>query len=215
MRLAFDLVARVLFDAGLLTGQLLATDIPLLVWDAAIAGGWWRLASETPQDMFHEGLGHYWVWRDESRDWNQLYTVGASEWRAALLDVSAEETVPSDRSKGADHQLGAEVIPGSPQADWTGGPERNSETDAGRDQPKTAPVQPRQRLSSCIESPVAARRMEEHWERNGIGATEFATKVGTTDSTLRKFRRTGRLRRSIFDAIAREMGTTRESLLKP
>src|SRR5207253_2451885 len=89
MRIAFDGVAHVLFDAGLLSQELLANEIPQLVWDSAIAGGWWCLASETYQDMFPEKLGHYWVWRDDSRDWSLLFTVEAAEWRAKLLEASA------------------------------------------------------------------------------------------------------------------------------
>lgn len=56
MRQAFDRIAGVLFDAGILTEDLLRKDIPQLVWDSAIAGGWWRLASETRQDIFPEQL---------------------------------------------------------------------------------------------------------------------------------------------------------------
>jgi len=51
MRLAFNEIARVLFEAGILTRPLLQNEIPLLVWDSAIAGGWWRFASETCQDV--------------------------------------------------------------------------------------------------------------------------------------------------------------------
>src|SRR5450759_505785 len=182
MRLAFDGVAQVLFAAGLLTEQLLANDIPRVVWDAAIAGGWWRLASETRQDMFPDQLGHYWVWRDDSRDWNLLFTAEASEWQAALLDVGAEETVHSDRSKGPDNQSGAEGIAGSPPADGTGGPERSSESDAGQDRQHTAQAQTRRRLPSFGTSASAARGVEDHVVRVDIGLTEFAKKLGTTDS---------------------------------
>jgi hypothetical protein len=49
MVLAFHGVAQSVFDAGLLTEELLEKDITRLVWDSAIAGGWWRLASETPK----------------------------------------------------------------------------------------------------------------------------------------------------------------------
>jgi hypothetical protein len=65
MRLAFDGIAKVLLEAEILTEQLLESDIPLLVWDSAIAGGWWHLASEERKDIFPERLGHYWVWRDD------------------------------------------------------------------------------------------------------------------------------------------------------
>src|SRR5258708_7572817 len=63
MEHAFNGIANVLLDAGKLTEQLLESDIPALVWDSAIAGGWWRLASETPKRIFPEQIGHYSVWR--------------------------------------------------------------------------------------------------------------------------------------------------------
>lgn len=86
MRYAFVGIAQLLFDAGILTEQLLQKDIPLLVWDSAIAAGWWRFASETRQDIFPEELGHYWVWRDDGEDWPGLFRAEAAEWRSKLLD---------------------------------------------------------------------------------------------------------------------------------
>ncbi len=86
MRQAFIGIAQVLFDSETLTEEVLRRDIPLLVWDSAVAAGWWRLASESPQDIFPEQLGHYWVWRDESRDWNGLFRAETAEWRARLLE---------------------------------------------------------------------------------------------------------------------------------
>ncbi len=47
MKLAFDGIAKVLFEAGILTEHLLHNEIPALVWDSAIAGGWYRFASDT------------------------------------------------------------------------------------------------------------------------------------------------------------------------
>jgi hypothetical protein len=90
MRLAFDGVANVLFAAGILTEQLLRDQIPLFVWDSAIAAGWWRLASETPQDVFREQLGHYWVWREEGKDWQGLFRSETGKWRAQLLERASE-----------------------------------------------------------------------------------------------------------------------------
>lgn len=71
------------------------------------------------------------------------------------------------------------------------------------------------RLPATIESPMAARRMEAYMESKGIHQSEFGVQLGTTERTLRKFRQTGKVRRDIFDAIAKAMGTTREALLKP
>jgi hypothetical protein len=72
---------------------------------------------------------------------------------------------------------------------------------------------PNKRLSATIYSPIAARKMEAFLEENGIGQTEFAIKIGTTDRTLRKFRTTGKIKRSIFDEIAKGMGISRDTLL--
>jgi hypothetical protein len=69
------------------------------------------------------------------------------------------------------------------------------------------------RLQSTVTSELAARRMEAYMDSKGIGQTELARIVGTTDRTLRTFRKKGKVRRDIFDAIAKAMGTTRERLL--
>jgi len=57
--------------------------------------------------------------------------------------------------------------------------------------------------------------MEAYIKAKQLGQNEFAIEVPTTDRTLRAFRQTGKVRRDIFDAIAKAMGTTREELLKP
>lgn len=75
------------------------------------------------------------------------------------------------------------------------------------------PERPR-RMSASIHSPSAARKVEAFIEAKGIGLTNFATSAGLTDRTLRSFRKTGRIRRSLLDGIAQAMGTTREELLR-
>ena len=49
-----------------------------------IAAGWWRCASETPQDIFPERVGHYWVWRDERTDEPRLFHDETEVWRVRL-----------------------------------------------------------------------------------------------------------------------------------
>jgi hypothetical protein len=88
MKLAFDGVAKVLFEAGILTEQLLQGEIPSLVWDSAIAGGWYRFASVTPETIFPERLGHYYVWRDETNDWNGLFRAETAVWLATMLEAA-------------------------------------------------------------------------------------------------------------------------------
>jgi hypothetical protein len=118
-----------------------------------------------------------------------------AEWQARLLDAAAEAVGPNPpRSKGNGSQ--------------------GSEADAGPADRKLAEVKLK-RLSPTITSLVAARRLVQFLESSPIGKTEFASLVGVTDRTLRQFRRTGKLRRSTLDAIARQLGTTVELLLKP
>lgn len=78
--------------------------------------------------------------------------------------------------------------------------------------PQQKPKQ-NERLKSTVTSPSAARQMEAYLESKAIGLTDFASRVGTTDRTLRAFRRNGKVRRDIFEAIAKQMGITKEALL--
>lgn len=71
------------------------------------------------------------------------------------------------------------------------------------------------RLKSTVNSAIAAKRMEAYWEAKAISQTDFASQIGTTDRTLRAFRKTGRIRRNIFDSIAKGMGLTKQELMKP
>jgi hypothetical protein len=86
MQQAFSGVAKVLADAGILSESLLRNEIPELIWDSAIAGGWYRLASEKPDQIFPEQLGHYWVWRDDELDWKNLFYSEITESIAWLLE---------------------------------------------------------------------------------------------------------------------------------
>jgi hypothetical protein len=111
MRQAFNGVAKVLAEAGILTEAFLKNEIPMLVWDSAIAGGWYRPGAETPQDIFPEQLGHYWVWRDGERDWKNLFYSEHREWLAWLFDTPAKnESDPNEpvlrrRTESAQDQM--------------------------------------------------------------------------------------------------------------
>ena len=56
--------------------------------------------------------------------------------------------------------------------------------------------------------------MEAYIESSDLDFKKFAKRAGTTDRTLRKFRKTGLVKRSVFDDIAKAMGLTRNELLK-
>ena len=135
MRLAFDGIAGVLFAAGILTEDVLRKDIPQLVWDSAIAGGWWRRASETRQDIFPEQLGHYWVWFDDSRDRKGLFRAEVGEWEARLLEAPSREisavraSVPTHQAEPQAFSARAEGLPEEgklPAAEVSFGPEAAS-----------------------------------------------------------------------------------------
>jgi energy-converting hydrogenase A subunit M len=55
--------------------------------------------------------------------------------------------------------------------------------------------------------------MEAYIQAKGLGLTEFATQAQTTDRSLRRFRQTGKIRRDIFENIAKAMKITKEELI--
>jgi hypothetical protein len=71
----------------------------------------------------------------------------------------------------------------------------------------------RQRMSATIHAPSAAQKMKAYMNTKGLNQTEFAIQAGTTDKTIRKFRQTGKVKRSILDGIASAMGVSRQELL--
>jgi len=114
MRMAFVGIAEVLLDAGLLTEPLLQSEIGQLVWDAAIAGGWWRFASEARQDIFSEQLGRYWVWRDDRRDWQTLFRAETAECRAKLLEVGSRQSKTANSSGQPEQPIESTPAPQQP-----------------------------------------------------------------------------------------------------
>jgi lambda repressor-like predicted transcriptional regulator len=75
------------------------------------------------------------------------------------------------------------------------------------------PAEPKRRFPSQVKSESAARKVEDYMNKRGLNQTEFSSKAGMTDRTLRNFLRTGVARRSTLDGIASAMGVTKESLL--
>jgi hypothetical protein len=104
MRQAFTGVAKVLSEAGILTEELLRDELPQFIWDSAIAGGWYRYASEQPETIFPEKIGHYWAWRDENKDWKNVFYSEIGEWRAWLVEnpkaSAPDPTTPGQRTSG-------------------------------------------------------------------------------------------------------------------
>lgn len=158
-----------------------------------------------------------WVLDDHQDGWIQDVVSASAEYcnvratRAFESETAAALAVagaPADESSGQDARPAA-------NATDTGGTDRRAAVASDGDKPAgaTNSLRPK-RLRSTVFSLAAARRMEAYMESNGIGQTEFAREVDTTDRTLRSLRRTGRVRRDIFNNIARAMKTTPEELLK-
>jgi hypothetical protein len=111
MKTAFNGIAEVLFDAGILTAKLLENEIRELVWDSAIAGGWWRPASDERTDGFPERVGHYWVWADHVKDCAaRLFGAETFEWRSRLLETPAR--TQSHRAALPSHKTPAQLLTG-------------------------------------------------------------------------------------------------------
>jgi hypothetical protein len=70
------------------------------------------------------------------------------------------------------------------------------------------------RLSAHITNSTAARKMQEFMDSHCLNQTEFAIQANTSDKTIRKFLRTGQIKRSIVPGIASAMGITKEELLR-
>jgi hypothetical protein len=80
-------------------------------------------------------------------------------------------------------------------------------------QPQPIKAEKPRRMPTSVHSPSAAAKMTKFMDSKGLGQTEFAIQANTTDKTIRKFRQTGTIKRSILADIAKAMGTTKEDLL--
>jgi hypothetical protein len=72
-----------------------------------------------------------------------------------------------------------------------------------------------QRMPGVIYAPQAAKRMEDFIKNAGMKQADFAGHAQTTERTLLRFRRSGKVRSAILDGIANAMRISREDLLSP
>ncbi len=134
------------------------------------------------------------------------YHLSSEQMIRAISDGLQEHTLQTHVKRGLAQQLNEsqQRLKSSANLSSASAPSRPN---------KPLEEQKSKRMPSTITSLIAARKVEAYIQQKGMGLTEFATRAGTTDRTLRTFRKTGKIRRSLFDGIVKAMGTTRESLL--
>ncbi len=140
-----------------------------------------------------------------------------ARWKQHLRDLAAlaeGAEAPTPLATDVDGKKPRAANANDPQAKAED--ETDSDANAGPEEHGSPRLTPPKRLTSMISSPTAARRLEAYLESKPLmDLTDFAIQSHTSDRTLRSFRKTGRVRRDIFEDIARAMGTTPEELLKP
>jgi len=70
------------------------------------------------------------------------------------------------------------------------------------------------KISRSITSPSAARKLEQFISTSGLTLTQFAGKAEADQRTIRRFRRTGTVDKTVLARIAGVMNTSVEKLLK-
>jgi hypothetical protein len=75
------------------------------------------------------------------------------------------------------------------------------------------PAEPKRRIPRSIHSEPAARRMEAHIQAKGMTQTAFAAAVKVDERTLRRFRTSGKVDKSVAQRIADAMGITLDHFL--
>jgi len=76
------------------------------------------------------------------------------------------------------------------------------------------PATTRKRLPQSIGTPEAVNAAIAYMGSKGLTETQFGNQFQSTDRTVRSFRKSGKMRRSTFEAMAKSMGLTIEQLLR-
>ena len=91
MQMAFTGIAAILFDASLLTIEILENQLRLLMVEAAMIGGWMNPHPDDPRvEIFPGFFGHQLAWSRFNQHGIQILFASTAEWHSRLLDQSAE-----------------------------------------------------------------------------------------------------------------------------
>jgi hypothetical protein len=95
MQQAFNTIAGILFDADLLTPEIVENQLRLFVVEAGIAGGWTSHNDSEPlTDIFPGFKGHRSAWEDFTSGGylQSILAAEVSEWHGKLLERYAERS---------------------------------------------------------------------------------------------------------------------------
>lgn len=120
------------------------------------------------------------------------------------------ERVPSLASAYA--ASGVDIASGSPLLKMVAAASTSSHLQPPNAPSVWAPVPPapRQRIGRSLHSEKAAQRMEAYIQTKGITQTQFSVAVDADPKTLYRFRKTGKVEKSVAIRIANAMGITLE-----
>lgn len=145
----------------------------------------------------------------------EIFLSGSSgdEGGCLLKPLEASEEVCSYLSKKAFGVLNA-ILPAQPA--WHGAPTVAISSSGPETRDRVGNRANSSRWPSSITSPEAVRRIVKYLkEHPELSLSEFARAAQIEERTLRRIRRTGRTKRSIFLAIATAMQIDLAALLKP
>ncbi len=110
MRQAFDGIAKILFEAKLLTVEFLENQLRLMVLEAAITGCWWPTDDrEKRVEIFPGYFGYPGAWkRFNERDFVILFELTA-EWHSKLLEAEADSKVPIESVHATGETIGSQL----------------------------------------------------------------------------------------------------------
>jgi hypothetical protein len=100
MQQAFTGIAGVLFEAKLLTSEILEKHLRLFILEAAVSGNWyWYQVDEASSEIFPGYFGHSSHWQHFNQHYRLLFAAEIAEWKSKLLDEFAEQEAQTSRSE--------------------------------------------------------------------------------------------------------------------
>jgi hypothetical protein len=231
---AYNVIATELFGAGVLTDNLVTKHIPEMVFDACITAYWIRSAIAGPEKSGTDvPFGQFWI-NPENLDWMFLDYLQPemSIWLNRLdAPLRAEESrqpddkrLPAPCRNSSHDDVQDKRFGRKPSKSGLNRPEPSldcvgdfpcsglaDEAQFGTLSPETvlATVGPKSLFSVEAAETVRTYMQQQHWN-----IAEFAVQAQVAETTIRRFLKTGRLRRSCFDSVAKMMGLTRDQLFR-